>query len=180
MPTFKEFLGIKPKQPKQETQPPRRRYGTSPEDVAAEKAEIEENRRKAKEKREKENEVRMEEIEKAKEKFQSEKLQVEWRLKKIPAEIEEQERTLAELKGPEMRKILDKEFDLNSKQSPISSTDPNRRVEYDMWVRALHDSRAAVQWQKADLGRRIDECQGGISKLEKEKKEIESRIQRGY
>ena len=84
------------------------------------------------------------------------------------------------MKGPDMRKILDKEFKLNSTLSLIDSTDPRRQREHGEWQRALHDSRDATQRIKADLGRRIDEYQGEINGLEKEKREIESRIQQGY
>lgn len=177
MPTFKEFLGIKPKQPKQETNQIRRRYGTSPEEVAAEKVEVEKRREKEIEEAKQEDQAR---IEKARQKFQSEKPKLERRLTEIPAKIKELEQALIELKGPEMRKILDKEFQLNSAQSSVDSTNPNMAREYDMWVRALNDSRDAVQRQKANLGTRIDKYQSEISGLEKEKREAEQRIQRGY
>lgn len=180
MSTIKEFFGIRPKQPKEETQLPRRRYGTSPEDVAAEKAEVEERRKKDLEKGKKEDEARTVEIEKAKQKFQSEKPKLEHRLWEIPAKIKELEEGLTRMKGPEMRKILDREFELNSALSPIDSTDPKRAREYEEWVRALNDSRAATQELKADLGRRIDKYQKEINGLEEEKRKIEGRIQRGY
>ena len=77
---------------------------------------------------------------------------------------------LESMKGPEMRKILDKEFELSSAQSPIDSTDPNRRVEYDEWRRTLHDSRRATQELKKDLERRIEERQAEIYKLEAEQR----------
>ena len=177
MPTFKEYFGIKPKQSKQETNLPRRRYGTSPEDVVAEKAEIQERREKEMEEAKQKDKVRMEE---ARQKFQNEKPKLEQRLVKIPAEIAGLELELTEMKGPEIRRILDKEYQLNSSQSPIDSTDPNRRREYEMWVSALESSRVATQNMKANLGVRIDEYQRKISVLEKEKREAEQRIQRGY
>mgnify|MGYP001559034983 CR=1 FL=1 len=183
MPTFKEFLGSKPKQPKQETNLPRRRYGTSPEDVAAEKAEVEERRVKAVEEAKKKDAARAEEIKKAKQKFQSdkygEKPKLESRLLHIPTEIAELEQGLAKMKGLEMRRILDKEYELNSAMTP-DSIDPNKRHEYEEFVRALDISREAVQQQKANLGARIDEYQKKISGLEQEKREAEQRIQRGY
>jgi len=119
-------------------------------------------------------------LEEAKRRFVAEKPKLEQRLGAIPAEIENYRRGLEEMKGPDMKKILDKEFELNSKQSPIDSTDPNRQREYEMWVRALDDSRKATQYLKADLGERIDKYQKKISELEKEKSDIERRIQRGY
>ena len=77
---------------------------------------------------------------------------------------------LESMKGPEMRKILDKEFELSSAQSPIDSTDPNRRVEYDEWRRTLHDSRRATQEFKKNLERRIEERQTEIYKLATEQR----------
>ena len=73
---------------------------------------------------------------------------------------------LKSMEGPEMRKILDKEYELNSAQSPIDATDPNRRVEYDEWKRALHDSRRATQELKKDLEHRIDARKTEIANLE--------------
>lgn len=74
------------------------------------------------------------------------------------------------MEGPGMRKILDKKFELNSAQSPIDSTDPNRRVEYDEWVCSLEDSRQATQALKSDLERRIEARKAEISKLEAEQR----------
>ncbi len=153
MPTFKEFLGIRPKQPKEEK-------GTERQGEGEDKKALE--------------------LEEAKRKFVVEKPKLEQRLTQIPVKIKELEEGLTRMKGPEMRKILDKEFELNSALSPIDSTDPRRAREYEEWVRALHDSRAATQEMKADLGRRIDKYQSEISGLEREKRGIESRIQRGY
>ena len=78
---------------------------------------------------------------------------------------------LESMKGLEMRKILDKEYELNSAQSPIDSTDPNRKVEYDEWVHAIHDSKQATQELKKDLERRIEDIQAEIRKLEAEQRQ---------
>lgn len=119
-------------------------------------------------------------LEEAKRKFVAEKPKLEQRLWAIPKEIENYKQGLEEMKGPDMRKILDKEYELNSALSPVDSTDPNRVREYEAWVRALKDSKQATQQMKVDLGRRIDEFQKKIGELEAEKSEIERRIQRGY
>tara|TARA_Y100000310_G_scaffold281020_1_gene301166 strand:- start:1526 stop:1906 length:381 start_codon:yes stop_codon:yes gene_type:complete len=71
----------------------------------------------------------------------------------------------------EMRKILDKEYELNSAQSPIDATDPNRKVEYEEWVGALDDSKKATQGLKLNLERRIEDKKTEISRLEEELKE---------
>jgi len=156
MPTFKEFLGIKPKAEKK---------AENPAGVKKELDQAEERDKK---------------LEQAKKDFVVEKPKLERRLAEIPSKIKDLEQGVAEMKGPEMRKILDKEFELNSALSPIDSTDPNRRNEYEEWKRALYDSRAATQEMKADLGKRIDDYQKKIIGLEEEKRETENRIQRGY
>src|SRR3989344_5111593 len=97
--------------------------------------------------------------------------------KNIPSNVEsEQLQNLREglksMEGPEMRKILDKEFELNSAQSPIDATDPNRRDEYDEWVRAIHDSRRATQELKEALKDRIEDRKTEIYELEKEQGKI--------
>lgn len=130
--------------------------------------------------REKAAEEDRQRIEEAKQKFVTEKPKLERRLTEIPGEIENYQRGLEELKGPEMRQILDKEFKINSSLSPIDSTDSSRAREYERWVQARKDSQRAVQSQKADLGRRIDNYQKQINELGREKTEIERRIQRGY
>lgn len=117
-------------------------------------------------------------LEQVKKDFILEKQKLEQRLTEIPAKIKDLEQGLANMKGPEIRRILDKEFELNSALSPVDSTDPNKAREYEMWVSALKDSRAATQEMKADIGRRIDKYQSDITKLENEKREIEKRIQR--
>ncbi len=119
-------------------------------------------------------------LEQTKKDFVIEKQKLEQRLAEVPVKIKDLEQGLTNMKGLEMRRIIDKEFELNSALSPIDSTDPNRAREYEMWVSALNDSRSATQEMKADLGRRIDEYQKQISELEHEKREIENRIQRGY
>lgn|GEM_PF-4843850 len=75
---------------------------------------------------------------------------------------------LKTMEGPEMRKILDREFELNSAQSPIDSTDQNRRVEYRDWVNALSTSRRATQELKENLRRRIEATKIEIGELERE------------
>ena len=76
----------------------------------------------------------------------------------------------------EMRKILDKEFELNSAQSSIDSKDPNRRTEYQDWLNALKDSKRATKELKASLERRIEDRKTEISKLETEKRRIEEQM----
>ena len=73
----------------------------------------------------------------------------------------------------EMRKILDKEFELNSVQSPIDSKNPNRRTEHQDWLNALEDSKRATKELKASLERRIEDTKTEILKLEEEKRKIE-------
>ena len=175
MPTFKEFFGIKPKE---EINQSKHGHGTAPEELVAEKAEIQENRERELEEAKREDEARIVE---AKQRFKNEKQKLEHRLWEIPNKIKELEGGLTKMRGPDMRKILDKEAKLNSALSLIDSTDPRgKKREQGEWVQALHESRDATQITKADLGKLIDEYQGEISELEKEKREIESRIQRGY
>lgn len=114
------------------------------------------------------------------EKFQEERPRLERRLQDIPAEIKNLEEGLKNMTGPEMRRILDREFELNSKLSPVDSTDPTRAVEYDMWKRAIEDGRRATQSLKQNLQSRIDDYRKKIGGLEREKTETERRIQRGY
>ncbi len=108
---------FKPK-PDQETRQHRRRFGTSPEDVAVENAEVEERRKKALEEGRKADEAREAEIERAKQKFQidanGEKHRLKLRLGEIPSKIKELEQGLVAMRGPEMSSIVDKEYDLNS------------------------------------------------------------------
>jgi chaperonin cofactor prefoldin len=154
MPTFKEYFGIKPKQPKEEK-------GTERQGEGEDKKALE--------------------LEEAKRKFVVEKPKLERRLAEIPVKIKELEEGLTRMKGPEMRRILDKEFELNSAMSPDSTDQsPRGRREFEDWQRAINISKGGTQEMKADLGRRIDGAQKEISGLEKEKREIESRIQRGY
>lgn len=79
----------------------------------------------------------------------------------------------------EMRKILDREHELNSAQSPIDAKDPNRRTEYQDWLNALEDGKRATKQLKASLEHRIEDRKTEISKLEEEKRKIEEQIQRG-
>ena len=140
-------------------------------------ARVEQERAAAREQARKEDAA---DLEQAKEKFQKEKPKLEQRLQEIPKEIEDKTRIVAELTGPDMRKILDQEYKLNSALSPVDSTDSSRQREYEMWVQANEDGRRAVKSQKADLGVRIDKYRKQIRELEVEKTEIERRIQRGY
>ncbi|MBI2670242.1 MAG: hypothetical protein HYX20_03810 [Candidatus Yanofskybacteria bacterium] len=158
-----------------------RRQGVTPEEIAAERVEGNEVSRKEGDQLAVQDKIEEEQrIQEAKRKFVAEKPKLEQRLWAIPAELENLKRALEESKGLDMRKILDKEFELNSALSPVDSTNPNRQREYEEWTRALKDSKQATQQMKADLGRRIDEYQKKIYELEKEKSEIEKRIQRGY
>jgi hypothetical protein len=160
MPTFKEFLGIKPKAEAEKEPEPM-------EEVARKEREA----------------ARQAKLEEAKRKFVVEKPKLEKRLSEIPAEIEDFKRRLEISRGPDMRKILDKEYELNAALSPVDATDPNRRREYEDWASALKDSRAVTQEMKAHLGRQIDEYSKKISDLENEKRKIEERFQqdqRGY
>src|SRR3989344_6175337 len=72
---------------------------------------------------------------------------------------------LESMEGPEMREILDREFELNSAQSPVSSTDAKRTREYDEWLRTLNFNKGANQSRKSDLERRIKAKRAEISKL---------------
>jgi chaperonin cofactor prefoldin len=158
MPTFKEFLGIRPKvEAKKEPEP------------------MEETARKARE------EARRAKLEEAKKNFVIEKPRLEQRLAEIPAKIKELEERLVAMKGPEMRRILDREFELNSAMSPDSTDKSPRGVrEFESWRESINISKGGTREIKANLGTRIDDYQRRISVLEKEKREAEQRIQRGY
>jgi len=119
-------------------------------------------------------------MEVAKERLLSEKPQLELRLVQIPGVIKVLERELAEMTGREMRRILDKEYKLNSAQSPIDSTDPRRQREYEEWVRAVGESKRATARMKQNLEVRVQKKQARVDELKAEKETIEQRIQRGY
>ncbi|OGF69853.1 hypothetical protein A3H65_03045 [Candidatus Giovannonibacteria bacterium RIFCSPLOWO2_02_FULL_45_14] len=77
----------------------------------------------------------------------------------------------------EMRKLLDQQYKLNGSISPIDSTNPNRKGEYEEWARAVDTSKQANKQQIASLERRIADTKFGIFKLEEEKAKIEQQIQ---
>ncbi|OHB17362.1 MAG: hypothetical protein A2913_00900 [Parcubacteria group bacterium RIFCSPLOWO2_01_FULL_40_65] len=106
-------------------------------------------------------------------KFESEKPDLGKRLAEISEQPQNLKEALKSMEGLEMRKILDKEYELNSAQSPIDATDPNRRREYDEWVHAFHESRQATQELKKDLERRIEARKMEIYKLGEEQRKIE-------
>lgn len=125
---------------------------------------------------------------------EKERVGIERKLNEINGQLENLKKGLKSMEGTpgsqpiqnpddsnrsEMRKILDKEHELSSAQSPIDSKSPNRRTEYEDWVRALEDSKRATQRLKTSLERRIGDTKFEIFKLEEEKRKIEEQMQRG-
>ena len=110
-------------------------------------------------------------------------MEPEKELAAIKDETQELEKRLKAMEstgeGSEMRKILDKEYRLNSAISPIDATNPNRSVEYNDWLNALKDSKRAVQEQKHNLERRIEATKAEILKLGGMQYTLEERIRRG-
>ena len=83
----------------------------------------------------------------------------------IKAQLQRMQLGLRHLKGRQMREVLDREYELNSALSPMDSTDPNKRAEYEDWKRALETSRRATQELKQDLERKIEEGETEINRL---------------
>ena len=101
-------------------------------------------------------------------------------IKKKAQELEERLKAMESTEeGSEMRKILDKEYRLNSAISPIDATDANRSVEYNDWVNALKDSKRAEQERKNNLERKIEAAKAEILKLGERQYTLEERIRRG-
>lgn len=140
-----------------------------------------ESRRRSEEIRARARQEDEQDMEEARRKFELEKPNLQKRLEEIPREIAEIEQSLTEMQGQEMRKILDRGHQLNSSLSPISSTDPSRQREYDMWAQALGESKRATAQMKQDLEARIQKKKAEADKLKQEEMAtIQQRMERGY
>ncbi|KKT40546.1 MAG: hypothetical protein UW30_C0021G0001 [Candidatus Giovannonibacteria bacterium GW2011_GWA2_44_13b] len=77
----------------------------------------------------------------------------------------------------EMRKLLDQQHKIESAVSPIDSTNPNRKTEYEDWARAIDSGKRDTQRLIQSLERRIGDTKVEIFKLEEEKAKLEKQIQ---
>ena len=110
--------------------------------------------------------------------LESKLAEIKENIKKLEKELKSMETNGTVTDHSEMRQILDQEYSLNSATSPISATDPNRRNEYESWVRAVETSKRATQDLKEDLQRRIDAKNAEVAKLMGEQRDIEAQLQR--